>query len=139
MTTVNGAGHDHGGVHVHVHGHDHGADHVNVKRQRQRSRDRDRDRRPERDRRNERYAAAAAGYTATRVFDLPWRSNFTSPSILANSVQSRPMPTLSPAWNFVPTCRTSTLPAFTAWPAKRLTPRIFGFESRPLRVEPCPF
>src|SRR5690606_20591087 len=31
------------------------------------------------------------------------------------------------------------LPAFTSCPAKRLTPRIFGFESRPLRVEPCPF
>src|SRR5688500_7788673 len=31
------------------------------------------------------------------------------------------------------------LPAVTCSPAKRLTPRIFGFESRPLRVEPCPF
>src|ERR1043165_4936656 len=74
-----------------------------------------------------------------RIRNLPWRSNFTTPSILENSVQSRPMPTFSPAWNLVPTWRTRIEPAVTAWPANRLTPRIFGSESRPLRVEPCPF
>src|SRR6185312_4767165 len=31
------------------------------------------------------------------------------------------------------------LPAVICCPAKSLTPRIFGLESRPLRVEPCPF
>src|SRR5437899_551659 len=31
------------------------------------------------------------------------------------------------------------LPAVTFSPAKRFTPRIFGLESRPLRVEPWPF
>src|SRR5690606_2419058 len=30
-------------------------------------------------------------------------------------------------------------PAETTWPPKALTPSIFGFESRPLRVEPPPF
>src|ERR1044071_242829 len=74
-----------------------------------------------------------------RIRNLPWRSNFTTPSIFENSVQSRPMPTLSPAWNLVPTWRTRIDPAVTASPANRLTPRIFGSESRPLRVEPCPF
>jgi hypothetical protein len=63
----------------------------------------------------------------------------TTPSIFANSVQSRPMPTFSPAWNFVPTWRTRMLPAETCSPANRFTPRIFGSESRPFRVEPCPF
>src|SRR5215475_10168487 len=71
--------------------------------------------------------------------DLPWRSNATTPSMRANSVQSRPMPTLSPAWNLVPTWRTRIEPAETRSPANRLTPRILGPESRPLRVEPCPF
>src|SRR3954469_15702272 len=31
------------------------------------------------------------------------------------------------------------VPPVTNWPAKRLTPSIFGCESRPLREEPCPF
>src|SRR6185436_2140060 len=74
-----------------------------------------------------------------RVRSRPSRSNFTTPSIFENSVQSRPMPTLVPAWNLVPTWRTRIDPAVTASPANRLTPRIFGSESRPLRVEPFPF
>src|ERR1043165_1147917 len=49
------------------------------------------------------------------------------------------MPTFSPAWNLVPTWRTRIEPAVTASPANRFTPRILGSESRPLRVEPCPF
>src|SRR6185437_8300595 len=31
------------------------------------------------------------------------------------------------------------LPAVTSWPPYTLTPRYFGFESRPLRLEPTPF
>ena len=80
-----------------------------------------------------------AGYTATRMRSRPWRSNLTTPSTLENRVQSRPIPTFSPAWNLVPTWRTRMEPADTSSPAKRLTPRILGLESRPLRVEPCPF
>src|SRR5262249_57823179 len=30
-------------------------------------------------------------------------------------------------------------PPPTRWPANTLTPSIFGFESRPLRLEPSPF
>ena len=49
------------------------------------------------------------------------------------------MPTLAPAWNLVPRWRTMIEPAGTTWPPNTLTPSIFGWESRPLRVEPPPF
>ena len=34
---------------------------------------------------------------------------------------------------------TRVLPAITGSPSKHLTPRILGCESRPFRLEPCPF
>src|SRR5215212_6104799 len=49
------------------------------------------------------------------------------------------MPTLLPAWNFVPRWRTMIEPAGTDWPPNTFTPSIFGWESRPFRVEPPPF
>src|SRR5690625_3848067 len=49
------------------------------------------------------------------------------------------MPTFSPAWKRVPRCRTRILPAVTASPPKRFTPRRFDWESRPLRVLPPAF
>src|SRR5262249_32789143 len=81
-------------------------------------------------------AGAAAGITLTR---LPARSKSTTPSVRANSVSSRPRPTLRPGRNLVPRCRTMTPPARTSCPPYTFTPRRFGFESRPLRLEPCPF
>lgn len=38
-----------------------------------------------------------------------------------------------------PTCRMMMPPAFTGWPPKTLTPRLFATESRPFLVEPEPF
>src|SRR3954465_1173087 len=49
------------------------------------------------------------------------------------------MPPLSPAWNLVPAWRTMIEPAEMASPPNALTPSIFGWESRPFRVEPPPF
>src|SRR5918995_240853 len=49
------------------------------------------------------------------------------------------MPVPSPGLNFVPRWRTMISPPVTVWPAKTFTPRYFGFESRPLRLEPRPF
>src|SRR5688500_11170061 len=49
------------------------------------------------------------------------------------------MPTCSPGWNFEPTCRTMIAPPVTVSPSNTFTPRYCGLESRPLRVEPCPF
>src|SRR5436305_3602459 len=63
----------------------------------------------------------------------------TSPSTSANSVWSRPIPTLAPAWKRVPRCRTMMEPAGTVWPPNTFTPSILGWESRPFRVEPPPF
>ncbi len=54
-------------------------------------------------------------------------------------MQSFPWPTPRPAWNLVPHWRTRMLPAMTCWPPYRLTPRRWPLESRPLRVDPCPF
>ena len=39
----------------------------------------------------------------------------------------------------MPRWRTMIDPAGTTWPANTFTPRNFGFESRPLRLEPPPF
>src|SRR5439155_10474513 len=63
----------------------------------------------------------------------------TLPSTNANSVQSRPVPTLLPAMKRVPRCRTRMLPAVTNSPPYRFTPRRLLTLSRPLRTLPCPF
>src|SRR4051794_4585361 len=67
------------------------------------------------------------------------RPNFTAPASRANSVSSLPRPTPAPGWNLVPRWRTRISPALTSWPPKRLTPRYWGFESRPLRELDAPF
>src|SRR5450432_1746786 len=66
-------------------------------------------------------------------------SKATKPLILAKSVWSRPMPTLTPGSNWVPRWRIRMWPALTCSPANSLTPSIFGLLSRPFRVEPTPF
>ncbi len=48
----------------------------------------------------------------------PLRWNSTTPSRIANSVSSRPMPTPGPGRNRVPRWRTMIIPALTSWPAK---------------------
>src|SRR3954468_401309 len=63
----------------------------------------------------------------------------TAPGARANSVSSLPRPTPRPGWKWVPRCRTMISPAFTTWPPKRLTPRRWAFESRPLRDDEAPF
>ena len=63
-------------------------------------------------------------------------SKNTLPSFSAYKVQSRPVPTLTPAWNLVPHCRTRMLPAVTDSPPNRLTPRRLLTLSRPLRTLP---
>src|SRR4029079_12392996 len=65
--------------------------------------------------------------------------NSTVPAAGAKSVSSLPMPTPSPALKREPRWRTMISPPVTFWPAKTLTPSIFGLESRPLRLEPRPF
>src|SRR5580658_4133268 len=74
--------------------------------------------------------------TARRPRRMP---NWTLPSTSANSVSSPPRPTPSPGWKCVPRWRTMISPAFTCWPPKRLTPRRWAFESRPLRLDDAPF
>src|SRR5262245_36543833 len=70
----------------------------------------------------------------------PFRSsNATTPFALANSVKSTPRPTFWPGKNRVPRWRTRIEPAGTHCPAKRLTPSILGWLSRPLRELPTPF
>src|SRR6478736_3541719 len=63
----------------------------------------------------------------------------TAPGARANSVSSPPRPTFTPGWKCVPRWRTMISPALTTWPPKRLTPRRWAFESRPLREELAPF
>src|SRR6187549_1935714 len=63
----------------------------------------------------------------------------TAPGARANSVSSPPRPTFTPGWKCVPRWRTMISPALTTWPPKRLTPRYWELESRPLRVEDAPF
>src|ERR1700742_3588321 len=65
--------------------------------------------------------------------------NWTAPAASANSGSSPPRPPLTPGWNLVPRWRIRISPALTCWPPKRLTPRRWAFESRPLRVEDAPF
>src|SRR6266436_3448594 len=69
----------------------------------------------------------------------PLSSNFTYPVTSAYSVSSLPCPTLTPAWCFVPRCRTKIVPAFTSCPPKRFTPSLWPCESRPLVDDPPPF
>src|SRR5207302_7964348 len=54
-------------------------------------------------------------------------------------VWSRPSAAPGPALMCEPRCRTRMEPAVTTWPPKTLTPRFWGFESRPLREDPPPF
>ena len=57
--------------------------------------------------------ADAHGLLVARALD---REVTPCPSTSANSVWSRPMPTLVPAWNLVPRWRTMIEPAGTIWP-----------------------
>src|SRR3954452_2327753 len=75
-------------------------------------------------------------FTTRRPRRVP---NSTWPATSANRVSSPPRPTPSPGWKCVPRCRTMISPAPTIWPPKRLTPRRWALESRPLRVEDAPF
>src|SRR5690606_17193225 len=65
------------------------------------------------DRRRAPYSATT--FTVRRFFG-PLVVNSTLPSTSANSVWSRPKPTPSPGWNWVPRWRTMMLPASMAWP-----------------------
>src|SRR3954452_23744006 len=65
--------------------------------------------------------------------------NCTVPSAVAKIVWSRPRPVPSPGQKRVPRWRTMISPPVTFCPAKTLTPSMFGFDSRPLRLEPRPF
>src|SRR5438128_1438941 len=82
------------------------------------------------------FAGAASASTLMRRLSL---SNATFPSTRANKVQSRPVPTLLPATNFVPRWRTRMLPAVTNSPPNRFTPSLLLTLSRPLRTLPPPF
>src|SRR5579864_3282425 len=84
-------------------------------------------------------AALAAGSTCTKVPRRPRFWNLTTPPCLAKRVSSLPRPTLVPGKKRVPRWRTMIEPPLTSSPPKRLTPRCCGLESRPLRLEPCPF
>src|SRR4051812_2179397 len=61
------------------------------------------------------------------------------PEILAKSVSSLPMPTLTPGLKRVPRCRTRIDPPVTNSPAKRFTPSRCELLSRPFRELPTPF
>src|ERR1700722_9303958 len=74
--------------------------------------------------------------TARRPRRVP---NCTVPRTSANSVSAPPRPTPTPGWKWVPCWRTMISPAFTCWPPKRLTPRRWALESRPLRLDDAPF
>src|SRR5215208_5705054 len=82
--------------------------------------------------------ASAGGFTLTtrRPRLVP---NSTCPPTSANNVSSPPRPTPSPGWKWVPRWRTMISPALTSWPPKRLTPRRWALESRPLRDDEAPF
>src|SRR5690606_31660216 len=84
------------------------------------------------------YCCNGSMLTVLRCFS-PLTAKRTWPSTSANSVWSLPRPTFSPAWKRVPRWRTMIEPALTVWPPKALMPSIFGWESRPFRVEPPPF
>src|SRR6476620_6011137 len=80
-------------------------------------------------------------YSARTLIVRPLRDGLkaTRPSRVAKIVWSRPMPTPSPGQKRVPRWRTMISPPLTCSPAKTLTPSMFGFDSRPLRLEPRPF
>src|ERR1035437_9704695 len=84
-------------------------------------------------------SVTAAGSMMLTVLGPRFFPNFTAPATNAKSVSSPPRPTPPPGWKCVPRWRTRISPALTAWPPKRLTPRYWEFESRPLRVEDAPF
>src|SRR3954451_3368957 len=69
----------------------------------------------------------------------PLAPNCTAPAARAKRVSSPPRPTLAPGWKWVPRWRTMISPALTTWPPKRLTPRRWALESRPLRDDEAPF
>jgi hypothetical protein len=81
----------------------------------------------------------STGWIEMNLPVAPLFSNCTIPGIFANKVSSLPMPTLRPALNLVPRCRTKIDPPVTSWPAKRFTPRRWELLSRPLRELPTPF
>src|SRR2546430_7316307 len=63
--------------------------------------------------------------------ERPLSSNFTTPSIIANSVSSLPRPTFLPGFHFVPRWRARMLPPSTRSPPNFLSPSRCEFESRP--------
>jgi hypothetical protein len=69
-----------------------------------------------------------------RIFSI-----LTTPATLAKRVWSFPIPTLSPARNFCPRCRTRMDPALAGWLWRILTPSLRPIESRPLFVDPPAF
>src|SRR3954451_1490167 len=83
--------------------------------------------------------AGQAGGSTLTVLRPRLVPKVTAPSVRANSVSSPPRPTPSPGWKWVPRWRTMISPVPTIWPPKRLTPRRWALESRPLRVEDAPF
>src|SRR6476469_7270971 len=89
-------------------------------------------------RRSHSAAAVPTGMMLT-VLRPRFLPNFTAPATSANRVSSPPRPTPAPGWECVPRWRTMISPALTTWPPKRLTPRRWAFESRPLREELAPF
>src|SRR5579862_9800421 len=79
---------------------------------------------------------------ALMLTNLPMRPrsrNSITPVILANSVSSLPMPTLTPGLMRVPRWRTMMDPPGTNCPPKAFTPSRCAFESRPFLELPKPF
>src|SRR5262249_17144206 len=86
--------------------------------------------------------ARREGYSASTTAierRSPLRRNSATPSRTAKIVSSLPILVPGPGRNFEPRWRTMIWPARTSWPAKILTPRYCGFESRPFFDEPMPF
>ena len=83
--------------------------------------------------------AAPAATTATKVRPPGPEPKRTLPSVSANSVWSRPMPTLRPGCHLVPRWRMMMLPGTTCSPPNFLTPSRLPAVSRPLRELPPAF
>src|SRR3954452_14318858 len=87
--------------------------------------------------------AETVSRAGTAVIENPRRARrnpkVTAPGRRANRVSSLPRPTPRPGWKWVPRWRTMISPALTTWPPKRLTPRRWALESRPLRDDEAPF
>src|SRR3954452_18627928 len=87
--------------------------------------------------------AETVSRAGTAVIENPRRPRrnpkVTAPGTSANSVSSLPRPTPRPGWKWVPRWRTMISPALTTWPPKRLKPRRWALESRPLRDDEAPF